>query len=396
MRWYFSYPILAAGLAFAGHTYLPHDPTLPLAEAARTAPLPPPAEVVDLTLAETPHLSRVSAFAPDARLFQAPPANVAEADDTPAHGSVLSYLARTLTLAGDDPAATAQASQEAVTASEWKSAVVHDVATLRVASVDSSQAARRTTPSSRVSLTRDIQQELRRVGCYWGEVDGVWGGGSKRAMTKFMDRVNASLPTHQPDVFMLSLLRAQDGAACGASCPAGQSLTGSGRCLPSTLIAQGGQRSVPTQRVASHTPSPDVADIDDRATAPRLAEAAVPTWQTATVQARREIPYPHGRMAMGGPKPDDLETLPIAAANGAESYERTAALAPSDLAAAPSVPIEGATPLRATSFDDAPIVERSSRATINRPRAAQRAAPSRRNSNYRHVQRLFEHPLGRM
>jgi hypothetical protein len=50
-----------------------------------------------------------------------------------------------------------------------------------------------------------------------------------------------------------------------------------------------------------------------------------------------------------------------------------------------------------TSFDTdlvSPSPVRKAKASGSKPRTASRAAP-RRNS-YRHVQRLFEHPLGRM
>src|SRR6516164_9188371 len=34
----------------------------------------------------------------------------------------------------------------------------------------------------RLALTRDLQRELKRIGCYNGEIDGHWGTGSRLAM----------------------------------------------------------------------------------------------------------------------------------------------------------------------------------------------------------------------
>lgn len=83
----------------------------------------------------------------------------------------------------------------------------------------------------RDELVRTLQRELRRVGCYAGEVDGDWGSGSRRAMTTFTDRVNATLPVDQPDHVLLSLLKTQSGTVCVRTCPAGQLLADNGRCL---------------------------------------------------------------------------------------------------------------------------------------------------------------------
>lgn len=91
-------------------------------------------------------------------------------------------------------------------------------------------------PEARADLVRDLQRELRRVGCYDGEIDGSWGGGSKRAMSAFNERVNATLPVEDPDYILLTLLRGHRDATCGATCPAGQSLS-DGRCQPQGLIA---------------------------------------------------------------------------------------------------------------------------------------------------------------
>ena len=61
-------------------------------------------------------------------------------------------------------------------------------------------------PRARYKLVREIQQELRRVGCYWGRMDGSWKYAIKNAMKEFTDRVNATLPLDQPDYIQLTLI----------------------------------------------------------------------------------------------------------------------------------------------------------------------------------------------
>ncbi len=96
---------------------------------------------------------------------------------------------------------------------------------------------------TRAELTRDLQKELARVGCYGGEITGAWTPSTKRAMSAFMDRVNASLPVNEPDYILLTLVQGHAAAACGVDCPAGQALNGDGRCVPQAVIAQAQKKS---------------------------------------------------------------------------------------------------------------------------------------------------------
>jgi hypothetical protein len=97
---------------------------------------------------------------------------------------------------------------------------------------------------ARRALTKDLQRELRRVGCYQGDLDGSWGPETKRAMSAFTDRVNATLPVEEPDYILLALVRGQAGQTCGKSCPSGQELASDGRCLPRVIIARHGMKGV--------------------------------------------------------------------------------------------------------------------------------------------------------
>jgi Putative peptidoglycan binding domain len=88
-----------------------------------------------------------------------------------------------------------------------------------------------------VGLVRELQRELRRVGCYSQEIDGEWSPATQRAMKDFTDRVNAFLSLKAPDPVFLALLQSERKAVCGSTCPAGQDLTKDNRCLPTALLA---------------------------------------------------------------------------------------------------------------------------------------------------------------
>jgi hypothetical protein len=96
-------------------------------------------------------------------------------------------------------------------------------------------------PDARAQLVRDIQYELKRVGCYNGEVHGAWNTGTKHAMKLFTDRVNATLPLEEPDYVLLTLVQNENPGTCGRRCPEGQMASEEGRCLPRAVVAQ--QRS---------------------------------------------------------------------------------------------------------------------------------------------------------
>jgi peptidoglycan hydrolase-like protein with peptidoglycan-binding domain len=131
-------------------------------------------------------------------------------------------------------------------------------------------------PDARAQLVRDIQYELKRVGCYGGEVHGTWTSGTKQAMKLFTDRVNASLPLEEPDYVLLTLVQNGRAGTCGKGCPEGQLVSEDGRCLPRAIVAQ--QRS-------------------------RKGIASIQTEQDLTITGSHHsasAPLP-GRMAIGAP-----------------------------------------------------------------------------------------------
>ena len=153
-------------------------------------------------------------------------------------------------------------------------------------------------PGDPVSLTRELQRELRRVGCYDGEINGSWTPTSRRAMKAFTDHVNASLPTDRPDYILLRLVQSSPERVCGAGCPSGQSMSGNSRCLPDAVLAQAAKRGQPALPVTS-----------GRANSERSVATTTSGWSTTTTVATRELPVvPEGRMALSGP---NREAAPV-------------------------------------------------------------------------------------
>lgn len=149
----------------------------------------------------------------------------------------------------------------------------------------------------RYDLARALQTQLRRVGCYDGAVDGDWGPASRRAMSSFTDRVNASLPVEAPDPILLTLVQRFDGQACGRGCRSGEARSPAGRCLPIAVLAHtDGQKA----RVASGAWA---TRVESRVT--QVAEAA-----PAVAAASEPLP---GRMAVNGPTAGEgLGPVPLA------------------------------------------------------------------------------------
>jgi hypothetical protein len=138
---------------------------------------------------------------------------------------------------------------------------------------------RPTTDEGRIALIRDLQRELKRVGCYDGESTGTWGAATRRAMSEFTGRVNASLPTDSPDYILLALVRGHPGQACGTACAGGR-LGADGRCQSREMLAQApAARAAPTAPPArTETPPLDDKGLETRAAAmaSQLANAPFP------------------------------------------------------------------------------------------------------------------------
>ena len=90
----------------------------------------------------------------------------------------------------------------------------------------------------RAMLARELQQELTRIGCYTGAIDGNWDRNSQRAMKAFTRSVDATLPVKEPDFILLTLVQGYSAKACGTPCALGRVPSQNGSCISPTIVAQ--------------------------------------------------------------------------------------------------------------------------------------------------------------
>ena len=178
------------------------------------------------------------------------------------------------------PSALTQAADARIIEKPWTAqvTVASDAAPRKMTS------SKPTTEEQRYELVRDIQRELKRVGCYEGAADGQWSGATKRAMGTFTDRVNASLPFEQPDLILLTLVKGQRGMTCGKDCPSGQGFDDGGRCTPNSVLARGDHARPDGTKNASA----GAAAARPRETKPANRETASTAWTTTVVRTPTE------------------------------------------------------------------------------------------------------------
>jgi len=84
-------------------------------------------------------------------------------------------------------------------------------------------------------LAKELQGQLRRLGCYSGEINGVWTQASRRAMRTLTNRVNAALPVERPDHILLAMLQSHPDKMCNKPCPLDENPAPDGRCVPGAI-----------------------------------------------------------------------------------------------------------------------------------------------------------------
>jgi hypothetical protein len=138
-------------------------------------------------------------------------------------------------------------------------------------------------PHDKVTLARELQSELKRAGCYRGEINGMWSGPTREAMKSFMDRVNAKLPVELPDSVLLTLVRSHPEKVCGEPCPEAQSLVDGDRCVLTALMTQpkkDSAQSAQTRTTAVRAPLMDHGDGPMALAGPIGETPAAPTLRT--------------------------------------------------------------------------------------------------------------------
>ena len=87
-----------------------------------------------------------------------------------------------------------------------------------------------------VAGIRHLQRELRRLGCYSGQIDGDWGPASRYAASQFTGAINAALPVDTPEPALLALARLHNGSNCSKSSEGSAIITASTAPIPRASV----------------------------------------------------------------------------------------------------------------------------------------------------------------
>jgi uncharacterized caspase-like protein len=126
------------------------------------------------------------------------------------------------------------------------------IATQQVASLTSQDGLQAATPAlTGVALIQEIKKELKRVGCYAGQIDEDWKSSEvKRSLAKFAKIASLAKTPEEPDAKFLNSLRGQITRVCPIECGKNEVESG-GKCIakvaptPRTVSAQADSSSTP-------------------------------------------------------------------------------------------------------------------------------------------------------
>jgi hypothetical protein len=98
------------------------------------------------------------------------------------------------------------------------------------------------------AIARELQVELKRVGCDPGTTDGTWSAKSRAALEQFNQRAGMDLDTRDATISALETVRVQRGRICPLICGSGQRAEGD-RCIaiPAAPKAPAKQQAVRPQ-----------------------------------------------------------------------------------------------------------------------------------------------------
>lgn len=290
MRAFAGFLFLSAGLGVGAYTY---DPSLFSSLASLTtgdnrismARTGEPSMIAPAAHAATAEGgARTRVFSPQSPLFapaiaDARPAAPAATAPKPTAAAPATSVVVTAVVDGEAPSAPV-------------TRPISDWATSVTSTTGAQRKSKPSDPEARADLVREIQTELKRVGCYDGEIDGSWGAGSKRAIGTFTERINATLPIEEPDYILLTLVQGHKTNACGEQCPTGQAMS-EGRCVPRAVVAaaqrkarkggDGAGAPIVTSSIAADTAKSEPAPARIVAETPVAVDAAAKSAPVRTI-----------------------------------------------------------------------------------------------------------------
>ena len=150
------------------------------------------------------------------------------------------------------------------------------------------------------SVTRAVQAELKRAGCYSGPVNGVWNASTQAGMGEFATRVNARLPVDRPDPVLLALLETHNKISCTGGC----SMGGEEGCVPRTVLPAAQRAEAREEPLAAPPPAGPIpatsrppAGVRLSGTELLLAAAPAPAGAAAGAAATQKAAKPRPQRA---------------------------------------------------------------------------------------------------
>jgi peptidoglycan hydrolase-like protein with peptidoglycan-binding domain len=128
-------------------------------------------------------------------------------------------------------------------------------------------------------VTRSLQLELKRVGCFDGTINGEFSNSTRAALRNFAKLASVSLPENEPSLDALKAVRGFDKRICPLVCPAGERAEGE-RCV--RIACPSGQVLKDGACIAR-----PAADAQKRATTPPEPPPAATGSKCFTFQGRR-------------------------------------------------------------------------------------------------------------
>jgi hypothetical protein len=111
-----------------------------------------------------------------------------------------------------------------------------------------------TPPAGPAVLARQLQAELKRVGCYAGAVDGDWGAGSRSALSLYNRHAGAKLDLALASLAAIEAVRGKSTRVCPLTCGRGMRAEGD-TCVairePATRREPASRREAPPKREAA-------------------------------------------------------------------------------------------------------------------------------------------------
>lgn len=100
-------------------------------------------------------------------------------------------------------------------------------------------------PPNVTDLTRSLQVELKRVGCFEGAIDAVWGSATQGALAEFARRAKLDVPTDAPTPTAVETVKSQSSRICPLVCGAGL-IERNGTCVAKAVPEAKPARPQPT------------------------------------------------------------------------------------------------------------------------------------------------------